>query len=211
MSRLAPPRVYAIADAGALAPRLLPEAVEEMAQAGVRWIQVRAKGIGDAALCRQLDACCRRLEGSAVALWIDDRADLASVWPLFGVHLGQDDLPPAVARELLPAPCRIGWSTHGPTQVIAGAVDEVVDLLAIGPVFPTSGKERPDAVVGLEGVGEARRLTDKPLVAIGGIDADSAPAVWAAGADAVAVIGAVCRGAIADNCRRLLRAAEEAA
>jgi thiamine-phosphate pyrophosphorylase len=66
-----------------------------------------------------------------------------------------------------------------------------VDYIAIGPVFATSSKQNPDPVVGLDGVRLARRLTKKPLVAIGGIALENAPSVWAAGADAVAVISAI--------------------
>jgi thiamine-phosphate pyrophosphorylase len=82
-----------------------------------------------------------------------------------------------------------------------------VDVIAVGPVFPTTGKQRPDAVVGLLFVTRARARTAKRLVAIGGIDAGNVAAVLAAGADAAAVLGAVCRGDVRANCRRLLAAA----
>ena len=77
----------------------------------------------------------------------------------------------------------------------------------MGPVFPTSGKADPEPVVGLQFVAAARRLTAKPLLAIGGISAANAGAVWAAGADGIVALGAVCRGDVAANCRRLLAAA----
>jgi thiamine-phosphate pyrophosphorylase len=82
-----------------------------------------------------------------------------------------------------------------------------VDVIAVGPVFPTGGKERPDPVVGLGFVRWARARTGKPLVAIGGIDVDNVASVLAAGADSAAVLGAVCRGDVEENCRRLLAAA----
>jgi thiamine-phosphate pyrophosphorylase len=206
--------VYAIADAEALAPRPLPEAVAEMAAAGIRWIQVRGKKLSGEQWYRNLEACCRALEGSGAELWVDDRADLAALFPVAGLHLGQADLPPAVARELIGQGVRIGLSTHDEEQLRAANEDPEVDVIAVGPVFPTTGKERPDPVVGLDFVRRARALlgpSRKPLVAIGGIGAGNLGAVLDAGADAVAVLGAVCkgtagRGNIGASCRLLLEA-----
>lgn len=199
--------IYAIADAEALAPRSLPEAVAEMAGAGIRWIQVRGKKLSGEAWHRVLEGCCRALEGSGAELWVDDRADLAALFPVAGLHLGQTDLPPAAARGVVGREVRIGLSTHDEEQLRAADADPEVDVIAVGPVFPTESKERPDPVVGLEFVARARRLTAKRLVAIGGIGAGNVAEVLAAGADAAAVLGAVCRGDITANSRRLLEAA----
>ncbi len=202
--------VYAIADAEALAPRPLPEAVAEMADAGIRWIQVRGKKLSGEAWYRALEGCCRALEGSGAELWVDDRADLAALFPVAGLHLGQADLPPAMARNVVGRSVRIGLSTHDERQLRAADEDPEVDVIAVGPVFPTTGKERPDPVVGLEFVRRARALTKKRLVAIGGIGAGNVARVLAAGADAAAVLGAVCKGDAGDirgDCRLLLAAA----
>jgi thiamine-phosphate pyrophosphorylase len=204
--------VYAIADAEALAPRLLPEAVAEMADAGIRWIQVRGKKLSGEDWYRALEGCCRVLEGSGAELWVDDRVDLAALFPVAGLHLGQTDLPPAAARGVVGRSVRIGLSTHDEEQLRAADEDPEVDVIAVGPVFPTTGKERPDPVVGLEFVRRARALTNKRLVAIGGIGAGNVAEVLAAGADAAAVLGAVCRGNVRDvrdiraSCRLLLEA-----
>jgi thiamine-phosphate pyrophosphorylase len=208
VSRPEPPRVYAIADAGVLAPGTLPAAVAEMASAGIRWIQVRAKGFAGGTLLTQLEACRRVLESSEVDLWIDDRVDLAALLPVFGVHLGQEDLPPREARAILGGEKWIGLSTHSESQVAEAEAEEAVDLVAFGPVFATKSKERPDPMVGLPGLTAARRLTVKPLVAIGGLDAGNLGEALAAGADAVAVLSAACREPVAESCRRLLAAAE---
>jgi thiamine-phosphate pyrophosphorylase len=104
-----------------------------------------------------------------------------------GVHVGQEDLSPADARALLGPEVMVGVSTHGESQLVKAA-DSPVDYVAIGPVFATSSKQVPDPVVGLEGVRAARALTDKPLVAIGGITRANCAAVIEAGADSVAVI-----------------------
>lgn len=215
-----PGPVYAIADAGALGEVPLAAAVAEMAAAGIGWIQVRAKaGLADGDLYRTVEECARRLEGSGAVLWVNDRADLAASLPVAGLHLGQRDLPPAAARPLVGEAVWIGLSTHGEAQLVAAADDPEVDVIALGPVFPTTSKPRPDPVVGLETLRRLRRRTAKPLVAIGGIDAGNIAAVLAAGADAAAVLGAVCGGAeagpgaadparVGSNCRRLLAAAE---
>jgi thiamine-phosphate pyrophosphorylase len=102
----------------------------------------------------------------------------------------------------------IGLSTHNERQLAAADADPEVDLIAVGPVFATTGKAHPDPVVGLDFLRWARGRTAKPLVAIGGIDAGRMAAVLAAGADAAAVLGAVCRGGdVRESCRRLLAAA----
>lgn len=202
--------IYAIADVEALHPTPLPAAVRDMADAGVRWIQVRAKRLSGGEFFRQLDACCRVLEGSGADLWVDDRADLAALLPLAGVHVGQIDLPPAVVRLVVGPGVRIGLSTHGEEQLLAAAADPDVDVIAVGPVFPTTGKERPDPVVGVGFVRWARERTDKTLVAIGGIAAGNVCEVLDAGADAAAVIGAMCRGDVKANALRLMAAAEQA-
>ncbi|MFL6259526.1 MAG: thiamine phosphate synthase [Thermoanaerobaculia bacterium] len=199
--------VYAIADAGVLGAEALPAAVAGMAEAGIRWIQVRAKHLSGSGWHAALAACCRALEGSGVRLWVDDRADLAALFPVEGVHVGQRDLPPAAARRVVGAGVKIGLSTHDEEQFAAADADPAVDVIAVGPVFPTTGKENPDPVVGLRFVRWARERTRKPLVAIGGIEAGNVAEVLAAGADAAAVLGAACRGGVREvrtNCLRLL-------
>jgi thiamine-phosphate pyrophosphorylase len=110
-----------------------------------------------------------------------------------GVHVGQEDLSPESARRVIGPELWLGVSTHNPEQ-LREADQTTADYLAIGPVFATSSKERPDPVVGLEGVRRARELTRKPLVAIGGITRANARSVLEAGADAVAVISDLLRG-----------------
>ena len=205
-----PGRIYAIADAGALGTTPLPEAVAAMAGAGIGWIQVRAKRLSGGELYQTVEACCRAVEGSGAALWIDDRPDLAALFPVAGVHVGQTDLPLAAVRRVVGERIRIGLSTHDESQLAAADADPVVDVVAVGPVFPTASKERPDPVVGLDFIRRARSRTAKPLVAIGGIGVETVPAVLEAGADAAVVLGAVCRGGlgeIATNARRLLAVA----
>lgn len=206
-----PPRLYVIADVDALGLSKVGDAVTAMADSGVRWIQLRAKRASGATWCRLAETCCDRLTGSEVRLWIDDRVDVAAMLPVGGVHVGQQDLPPRDARAVLGDGVAIGQSTHNASQLAVADTDSAVDVIAVGPVFPTRSKADAAPVVGLERVRDARRATSKPLVAIGGIDATNASAVLEAGADTVAVLGAVCRGDVAINCRRLMAAVEESA
>src|SRR5437763_501934 len=202
--------VYAIADAGVPRAEDPPAAVAGLAGGGVRRTQVRAQRRSGSGRRAALAACCRELEGSGVRLWVDDRADVAALFPVDGVHVGQRDLPPAAARRVVGANVKIGVSTHDEGQFAAADADPAVDVIAVGPVFPTTGKEDPDPVVGLSFVRWARERTRKPLVAIGGIDAGNVAEVLAAGADAAAVLGAVCRGGVGEvraNCLRLVIAA----
>jgi thiamine-phosphate pyrophosphorylase len=101
--------------------------------------------------------------------------------------VGQDDVAPADARRIIGADAVLGFSSHNTDQLCAGAA-EPVDYVAFGPIFDTRSKRNPDPVVGLSELSKCRGLTDKPLVAIGGITPANAQAVWAAGADSVAVI-----------------------
>jgi thiamine-phosphate pyrophosphorylase len=140
----------------------------------------------------QLYATCLELKellrDSGCSLIVNDRADVARATDAEGVHLGQLDLPVEMARRVLVSGKLIGCSTHSLGQVIE-ADRSTADYIAFGPIFPTASKDNPDPVVGLEGLREARRVTRKPLVAIGGITLQNAPELLAAGADSVAVIG----------------------
>jgi thiamine-phosphate pyrophosphorylase len=217
-----PGPVYAIADVELLGLERLASAVRAMAEAGISWIQIRAKtgspaSTADRALFYAVEACFEALEEAGVeggaedaALWMDDRADLAALFPFAGLHLGRRDLPPRAARRVVGETLWIGASTHDENQLAEAADDPEVDVVAVGPVFPTTGKASPDPVVGLELVRRARAATGKTLVAIGGIGAENLGDVLAAGADTAAVLGAVCRGDVAANARRLMAAAEAA-
>jgi thiamine-phosphate pyrophosphorylase len=122
-----------------------------------------------------------------VRLMMNDRADLCLAAGFDGVHVGQEDLSPEAVREIIGVGHWLGVSTHNPEQLREADLTSA-DYLAIGPVFATSSKDKPDPVVGLEGVRRARALTRKPLVAIGGITRANAASVIEAGADSVAVI-----------------------
>jgi thiamine-phosphate pyrophosphorylase len=127
-----------------------------------------------------------------VRLILNDRADLCLAAEFDGVHVGQEDLSAESVRGIIGAGRWLGVSTHNPVQMVESNRSSA-DYVAIGPVFSTSSKAKPDPVVGLEGVRRARGLTRKPLVAIGGITRQNAAAVILAGADSVAVISDLLR------------------
>jgi thiamine-phosphate pyrophosphorylase len=110
------------------------------------------------------------------------------------VHVGQEDLEPEQARAVVGENIWIGASTHNLEQFRQAAA-AFADYIAVGPIFPTTSKANPDPVVGLDLLRQVRPLTDKPIVAIGGITLDRAASVVAAGADSVAVIRDVLRAA----------------
>jgi thiamine-phosphate pyrophosphorylase len=181
-----------------------------MAEAGIATIQIRTKRLADRELARLCSESLDALEGWSGELWIDDRVDLARLFPFDGVHLGRHDLPAGSARPWLPARCAIGVSTHDEKQLGEAERDPAADWLALGPIFATASKADPDPVVGLEGLRRCRALTTKPLVAIGGIGESNLAAVLAAGADSVAVLSALCAGDVGARSRELLRAAQGA-
>jgi thiamine-phosphate pyrophosphorylase len=162
-------------------------AAEALLEAGARILQFRHKGFFSRSVfedASRIAELCR----SAVALFVvNDRADIAILLGA-GLHLGQDDLAPSDARRIMPAGSIIGFSTHNEQQLRA-ADAEPVDYLAIGPIFTTGSKLNPDPLVGLDRLRTLRLLTTKPLAAIGGITRESAPQVFEAGADSVAIIG----------------------
>lgn len=137
----------------------------------------------------------RRITRDRATLIINDRVDLCLAAGADGVHLGQDDLSPGAARQMLSSvesnekhvQFVIGFSTHNVEQ-LREADSMLLDYVAVGPVFATASKANPDPVIGLEGVRKARALTAKPLVAIGGITRKTCLQVREAGADSVAVI-----------------------
>jgi thiamine-phosphate pyrophosphorylase len=161
---------------------------------GARLLQVRAKTLGSRDFLELADACVAAARPCNASVIINDRVDVARLSGAAGVHLGQDDLPPAAARQLLGEHAIVGFSTHTLQQVEA-AVREPVSYIAVGPVFGTTSKNTGYDAVGLTLVGAAARLAGKvPIVAIGGITLDNASSALAAGAASVAVIGNLLAG-----------------
>jgi thiamine-phosphate pyrophosphorylase len=204
------PRLYAILDTNCfLDAEALLSAAHELSLAGCTLLQYRNKS-GNARVMLDHTRELKKLfaargttgdapdlagvarSGSPITLIMNDRADLSLAADFNGVHVGQDDLSPESVRKIIGPNRLIGVSTHNPEQLREADLTSA-DYLAIGPVFGTTSKEKPDPVVGLEGVRRARTLTSKPLVAIGGITRANAASVIEAGADSVAVISDLIR------------------
>jgi thiamine-phosphate pyrophosphorylase len=191
------PRLYAILDASCFTEAdALFGAAEELLAAGVLLIQYRNKSGSAGAIlnpARELRKRCVQAGTAATprlvmpTLIMNDRADLCLAAEFGGVHVGQDDVSPESARKIIGPERWLGVSTHCAQQV-SEANQTSADYVAIGPVFATASKANPDPVIGLEGVRQARALTRKPLVAIGGITRENCRSVIDAGADSVAVI-----------------------
>lgn len=181
------PRLYAIVDSSCFSDvHKMCGFASELVNAGVMLLQYRNKS-GEARKMLEEARALRKAVGARAKLIMNDRADLCLLAGYDGVHVGQDDLSPEAVRKIIGPDLWLGVSTHNPAQ-IGVAARTSADYVAIGPVFSTASKLNPDPVVGLEGVRQARTLTSKPLVAIGGITRAHAREVIAAGADSVAVI-----------------------
>jgi thiamine-phosphate pyrophosphorylase len=167
------------------------EQVARLCEGGARLVQLREKRLSAREFYAEAVEALRVARLFGARLIINDRADVALAVGADGVHVGQDDMPPGAVRALLGAGALVGFSTHGVGQA-SEAATLPVDYIAIGPAFATSSKENPDPVVGLEGVRRVREAVPLiPLVAIGGVTAENARSLLEAGADSVAVIGAL--------------------
>ncbi|HUZ03746.1 MAG TPA: thiamine phosphate synthase [Acidobacteriaceae bacterium] len=183
------PKLYPIVDAGLLAARSWNVAAfaAELRAAGVQMLQYRNKQGSEQQLLQDTAAIRAIFSGTTTHLILNDRADLLQQTRFHGVHIGQQDLAPEAARAIAGQQAIVGVSTHTLEQMAAADATDC-DYIAYGPVFATASKANPDPVVGMEGLRAARRVTSKPLVAIGGITRQNCRAVMAAGADSIAVI-----------------------
>lgn len=200
------PRFYPILDTAALGRHGLPalSAAEALLEAGVRILQFRHKGHYGRSVFADAEAIAAACRQAGCTLVVNDRADIAALLDA-GLHVGQDDLPPGHARRVNGARM-LGFSTHNEAQFRA-ALHEPIDYIAFGPIFETASKENPDPVVGLGQLRVLRELTDRPLVAIGGITLANVAEAFAAGTDSVAVIGGLFAGGSGRDAVR--RSAEE--
>ncbi|MFL6277171.1 MAG: thiamine phosphate synthase [Blastocatellia bacterium] len=196
------PKLYPLTDTR-LSGLTHAEQVERLAAGGATIVQLREKLASPRQFYDAAREAMRVARALGVRLIINDRVDIALAVGADGVHLGQDDLPPRRARELVGPDRIVGYSTHNVEQALE-ANSTPVDYLAIGPVFQTTTKEKADPVVGLELIGVLKSRLTKPLVAIGGITLETAPAVIAAGADSVAVISDLYAGNITERTREYL-------
>lgn len=180
-------RLYAILDLGYVAPNDALRVAGQLISGGADLIQLRAKNQGLDEI-RQLAAHLHRLTNAAgIPLIINDHPEIARDLSLEGLHLGQDDLPLAAAREIVRRKdCWIGKSTHSVAQAVA-AQAEGADYLGFGPLFATPTK--PDyAPIGMEDIRRVHELVQLPIFCIGGIKLENLPQVLAAGAKRAVIV-----------------------
>ena len=184
------PDLYVILDRAAARGRELDGVLEGAIAGGCRLVQLREKEWPSGKLLPLAERLRGRCRAAGVTFIVNDRVDLAVAVEADGVHLGQDDLPPRVARPLLRPGMLLGVSTHSAEQARAAQAARA-DYVAVGSIFPT----RTKAGFELAGPGLLRALRPEmrvPLIGIGGITAANVGEVIRAGADGVAVISAVC-------------------
>ena len=192
------PKIYPILDASMI-PRAGRKAFLErlgaaLGDAGVTLLEYRNKTGTDAELLADCAVLRAAMPPEDVKLILDDRADLVEQINFDGVHVDAGDVPPAEARRLV-GKKRIVGTFGGSETLLPGILDEPVDYLAVGPVFPTTTKETHKEPIGPEGVRRMRALVgpDRILTAAAGITLATAPAVLVAGANTVAVSAAIFR------------------
>ena len=197
------PPIYAITPGGAKRSEDVSEIAARLFDAGIRFLQVREKNLPDSELLEAVEAADLRAREYGATVIVDDRVDVARIAAV-GVHLGENDLPPRVARQLLGDGAPVGVSTHDLSAARAAFADATCDYVAFGPVFESSTKPGR-APRGVDALSAVARGKTKPLVAVGGITAENLDSVFDSGADSAAMIGALAAGGRPEeNARRVL-------
>lgn len=203
--RLNLPRLYPITDTGMAGLKKHYQIVELLCKSGVALIQMRAPFYSSWEWYYDAVIGIKTAKRFKAELIINDRIDVAMAVGADGVHIGNTDLPPEKARELMGKNAVIGYSTRSVEEAEKAAETGLVDYVAIGPIYKTASKSIDVDPLGLEVISKLRSRTSIPIVAIGGIDAEKAPEVIAAGADSAACISSVMKGNISVNTDRLIK------
>ena len=208
MTRWPAPCLMLITDRSRLRGRTLAEVASRAVEGGAHAVQIREKDLSTAELY-ELAATLHAVRRGRALLLVNDRIDVALAVGADGVHLPERSLPGKLARDVAGAACIIGRSVHSVEAAVAAEADGA-DYLQVGTIFETASKPgRPAA--GLALVREVRNAVSIPIVAVGGIDAGNAAGVIAAGADGIAVIGAIMDADDPRQAARDLRGAIDAA
>ena len=199
-------RLYVVLDPAVAGERPLPEIARRAIAGGATMLQLRDKRAPDRAVLAMAAALAGICRAADIPFIVNDRVDIAWASGADGVHLGHDDLPPAVARRLLGERAIIGMSAGNPDE-LAAALPGRPDYLGVGPMYATRTKDDAGAAVGPAMIRRLRAAAPAmPLVGIGGITVENAAAVLAAGADGIAVVSAVVGAEDVEAAARALRA-----
>jgi len=198
--------VYLVTDPVLCAGRALVETALAAVRGGATVIQLRDKTAPDERLIEQGRALRQALAGSGTLLIVNDRVEVAAAIGADGMHIGQSDGSPAAARALLGRDAILGVSVETVGQ--AATLDPaLVDYAGVGPVFATATKPDHALPIGFDGLALICAASPVPSVAIGGLRAEHAGAVFAAGADGIAVVSAICAATDPEAATRELAAA----
>lgn len=203
------PTLYLVVGHEAVCGRAVADVVAAAVRGGVTLVQLREKTLSDAEVIASARTLIEVLAPLGVPLLINDRVEVAIAAGAAGVHLGQDDVGAARARGLLGPYAIIGVSA-GTAAEAATVFASLADYVGVGSVYPTATKPDAGAAIGIAGLLALRDVLPVPVVAIGGIDADTATAVAATGVAGVAVVSAICGAADPEAAAQRLRRAVEA-
>lgn len=202
--------LYLVIGSGSLGSRSLAEVVTAAVHGGVSLVQLRDKTASDTELAAQARSLKALLDPHDVPLIINDRVEIAVACGAAGLHVGQDDLSPAAARDAL-GPGKVLGVSAGTPEEMAVVDPALVDYVGVGPVYPTGTKADAGAAIGLAGLRDMRRRIALPVVAIGGIDEARASEVMTCGVEGLAVVSAICSAADPEQAARRLRQAVDRA
>ncbi|WP_342358427.1 thiamine phosphate synthase [Terrarubrum flagellatum] len=188
--RAADLRVYFVTDRALCAELGLVETALRAIAGGATLVQLRDREAGGRELLEMARALVAAVQPLGVPVIVNDRPDIARAAGAWGVHVGQDDIPTAAAREIMGADAIVGLSITSEAEMRAAPFD-LVDHLGVGPVFGAGVKTDASPTIGLDGLRACAALSRKPVVAIGGVNASNAAACVAHGADGVAVVSAI--------------------
>jgi len=183
--------LYLVTDRGLCCPKDLIDVILKALQGGVACVQLREKEVSTRFFVEEAQKIKALMAPFKAPLIINDRIDVALAVGADGVHIGQADMPYAVARKLMGKRAIIGLSVETWEDVERAQYLDV-DYLGVSPVFETPTKTDTKGSWGLEGLSKIKAYSRHPLVAIGGLNASNAADAVRAGADCIAVVSAIC-------------------
>jgi len=196
--------LYLVTDRTVVGNRSLLVVVEEALKGGVTVVQYREKHASTRIMLEEALALSRICRFYRVPFLVNDRIDIAIAVDADGVHLGQDDMPPAIARRIIGSGKIIGLTVHNEEEVVEAERQEV-DYLSFAPVFATSTKPDHKTPLGIEGVAKLASKTRLPCVAIGGIKEHHVEMLAKTGIDGICVVSAILGSENPEESARRLR------
>ncbi|NTW07707.1 MAG: thiamine phosphate synthase [Syntrophaceae bacterium] len=183
--------LYLVTDRGLCGQKSLEDVVLQSVKGGVSFVQLREKDVSTRLFVNEAQRIKKLLEPYQIPLIINDRIDVALACGAEGVHIGQDDMPYAIARKLMGQKAIIGLSVETWEDVEESRKLDV-NYIGVSPVFATPTKTDTKGAWGLDGLAKIKKFSRHPVVAIGGLNESNIRETILAGADCVAVVSAIC-------------------